>query len=85
MKKKLSIVDLAKSLNISPTTISFILNGKAKEKRISDELVQRVQKYIEEVGYKPSTLAQSLRTGKTMIIGLMVENIANPFLQILRG
>lgn len=79
MKKKLSIVDLAKQLNISPTTISFILNGKAQEKRISSELVTRVLKQIEEVGYKPSALAQSLRTGKTMIIGLMVENIANPF------
>lgn len=79
MKKKLSIVDLAKQLNISPTTISFILNGKAQEKRISSELVERVLKQIEEVGYKPNALAQSLRTGKTMIIGLMVENIANPF------
>lgn len=79
MKKKLSIVDLAKQLNISPTTISFILNGKAQEKRISNELVERVLKQIEEVGYKPNALAQSLRTGKTMIIGLMVENIANPF------
>ena len=79
MKKKLSIVDLAKQLSISPTTISFILNGKAQEKRISTELVDRVLKLIEEVGYKPNSLAQSLRTGKTMIIGLMVENIANPF------
>jgi LacI family transcriptional regulator len=79
LKKKLSIVDLAKQLNVSPTTISFILNGKAEEKRISGELVARVLKQIEEVGYKPNSLAQSLRTGKTMIIGLMVENIANPF------
>lgn len=79
MKKKLSIVDLAKQLNISPTTISFILNGKAQEKRISVELAERVLKQIEEVGYKPNSLAQSLRTGKTMIIGLMVENIADPF------
>ncbi len=79
MKRKLSIVDLAKQLNISPTTISFILNGKAQEKRISSELVERVLKQIEKVGYKPNTLAQSLRTGKTMIIGLIVENIADPF------
>lgn len=79
MKKKLSIVDIAKQLNVSPTTISFILNGKAKEKRISDELVEHVLKQIEIIGYKPNSLAQSLRTGKTNIIGLMVEDIANPF------
>ena len=79
MKKRLSIVDIAKALNISKTTISFILNGLAQEKRISDELVQKVLKYVEEVGYKPNSLAKSLRTGKSNTIGLMVEDISNPF------
>lgn len=79
MKKKPSIIDIANNLHISPTTVSFILNGKAKEKRISDKLVEKVEKYIEEVGYKPNSLARSLRTGKSHIIGLMVESISNPF------
>ena len=42
IKKRLSIVDIANKLNISKTTVSFILNGRAKEKRISEELVERV-------------------------------------------
>jgi len=79
VKKKLSIIDIANSLNISKTTISFILNGKAQEKRISEELVATVLKYVEEVGYKPNSLAKSLRTGKSHTIGLMVEDISNPF------
>ncbi|OOQ56807.1 substrate-binding domain-containing protein [Mucilaginibacter pedocola] len=77
--KKLSIVDIANHLNVSKTTISFILNGRAQEKRIGKELVERVQKFVEEVGYKPNSLAKSLRTGKSNIIGLMVEDISNPF------
>ena len=79
MKKKLSIVDIANSLNISKTTVSFILNGRAREKRISEELVERVLKYVKEVGYKPNSLAKSLRTGKSNIIGLLVQDISNPF------
>ncbi|AKD02310.1 substrate-binding domain-containing protein [Pontibacter korlensis] len=79
MKKKILISDIAKQLNVSITTVSFILNGKAKEKRISDELTARVLKFVEEVGFKPNQLAQSLRTGKTKTIGLMVEDISNPF------
>ncbi|SKB47252.1 LacI family DNA-binding transcriptional regulator [Daejeonella lutea] len=79
MKKRSSITDIANVLKISPTTVSFILNGKAREKRISVELVEKVEKYIAEVGYKPNSLARSLRTGKTNIIGLMVESISNPF------
>jgi len=79
IKKSLSIVDIANKLGISKTTVSFILNNRAKEKRISEELVERVMKFIKEVGYKPNALAKSLRTGKSNIIGLMVENIADPF------
>ena len=78
MKKK-SISDIAKELNISATTISFIINGKAEEKRISKGLTKSVLEYIEAVGYRPNPLARSLRTGKTNTIGLMVENISNPF------
>jgi LacI family transcriptional regulator len=34
---------------------------------------------VEEVGYKPNQLAKSLRTGKTHVIGLIIEDISNPF------
>lgn len=78
-KEKLSIKDIASEFNISKTTVSFILNGKAKEKRISEQLVKKVLSFVKEVGYVPNQLAQSLRTGKTKIIGLMIEDISNPF------
>lgn len=78
-KNKVSINDIASKLNISKTTVSFILNGKAKEKRISDNLVAKVLKEVEELGYQPNQFAKGLRTGRTNIIGLMVEDISNPF------
>lgn len=78
-KKKLSIQDLARELGVSTTTVSFVLNGKAKEKRLSAALTKRVLDYAEKVGYRPNELAKSLRTGKTKIIGLVIEDISNPF------
>ncbi|MBS9524903.1 LacI family DNA-binding transcriptional regulator [Litoribacter ruber] len=78
-KKKYSIKDIANELNISITTVSFILNGKAKENRISEKLTKKVLDYVKKVGYKPNQLAQSLRTGKSKIIVFMVEDISNPF------
>ena len=78
-KNKLSIKDIASQLNVSITTVSFILNGKAKENRISDKLTKKVLKHVEEVGYKPNQLAQSLRTGKSKILVFMVEDISNSF------
>ena len=79
MRKKLSIHDIAKALNVSASTISFVLNNKAEEKRISESVKERVLKYVEEVGYKPNVLAQSLRTGKSGILGMLVEDISDSF------
>jgi LacI family transcriptional regulator len=78
-KKKISIKDIAKALGISITTVSFILNGKAREKRISEAMINKVQAYIKEVNYRPNHVAQSLRSGKSKVIVLMVEDISNTF------
>ena len=79
IKKRVLIHDIAKELNVSIATVSLVLNGKAKENRISTALIERVLEYVEQVGYKPNQLAKSLRTGKTHVIGLIVEDISNPF------
>lgn len=77
--KKHSIKGIAEKLNVSVTTVSFVLNGKAKEQKISDEMIEKVLAYIKEINYKPNQLAQSLRTGKSKIIVFMVEDISNQF------
>ncbi|SDD20028.1 transcriptional regulator, LacI family [Mucilaginibacter pineti] len=84
-KKRVSIKDIAAQLNISITTVSFILNGKSKEVGISTALTEKVLKHVEETGYKPNLLAKSLRTGKTKIICLLIENIADPFFATVAG
>jgi LacI family transcriptional regulator len=86
LKNKKSIHDLAKELNLSATTISFVLNGKAEEKRISTSVQEKVNAYIRETGYQPNMVAKSLRTGKTQIVGMLVEDISDPFFSsIARG
>lgn len=77
--KALSIKDIALKANVSITTVSFIINGKAKEKSISDAVTKKVQQIIIESGYEPNQIARSLRTGNSHIIGLIVEDISNSF------
>lgn len=79
MKKRTLIQDIAQQLDVSIATVSLVLNGKAKEHRISDALAERVLQHVEQVGYRPNQLAKSLRTGKTHVIGLIIEDISNPF------
>lgn len=79
MKKRVSIKDIAKQLNISITTVSFVINGKAREKNISESLTKKVMDLVAELNYQPNALATSLRTGKTKIIGFLVDDISEPF------
>lgn len=79
MEKKVSIKDIARQLGISISTVSFVVNGKAKEKRISEPVTKKVLELVEELGYKPDALAKSFRTGKTNIIGFLVDDISEPF------
>lgn len=77
--KGISIKDIAQQAGVSPTTVSFVLNGKGKEKRISEQVSKRILKIAGKLKYKPNQLARGLRTGKTKTIGLIVEDIANNF------
>jgi LacI family transcriptional regulator len=76
---KVSLKDIAKIAGVVPSTVSAVLNGKEKEARISELLSKKIRKIATELGYQPNFTAVSLRTGKTGILGLIVEDISNPF------
>lgn len=77
--KKTSLNDIAQYLGVSKTLVSFVLNGKGKEFRISDDICKKVLETAKEMNYQPNRIAQGLRTGKTKTIGLIIADIANPF------
>jgi len=77
--KRVSLKDIAKLVGASPSTVSFILNGKASQMRISEELKNKVIATAKKMGYQPNQVAVSLRTGQTKILGLLVEDISNNF------
>ena len=77
--KRITSKDIANELGISRTVVSFVLNGKNKEMRISDKLTKKVLDLVETRNYQANHIAKSLKTGKTHTIGLIVADIANPF------
>jgi LacI family transcriptional regulator len=77
--KTVTIRDIAKRAGVVPSTVSVVLNGKAKEMRISDLLSERIKVIAKEMGYHPNQTAVSLRTGRSRILGLIVEDISNVF------
>lgn len=74
--------DVAKMAGVSIQTVSAIINGKPG---ITNETKERVLSAIQTLGYRPFTVARSLRTRQTNTIGLVVSDIANPVFSSLAG
>lgn len=77
--KRVSLKDIARIAGVSPSTVSFVLNGKAKQMRISETLAGKIIEVAKKEGYHPNPVAVSLRTGKSQILGLIVESISGNF------
>jgi len=77
--KKASLNDIAKSLNVSKTLVSLVLNGHGDSKGINSETQKRVIAKAGELNYSPNMFARGLRLGSSKTIGLIVADISNKF------
>jgi len=78
-----TLKDVARVAGVSIATVSRVLNG---HEYVSDETRHKVLSTVEELGYRPSQLAISLRTGKSRVFGLIISDIGNPyFASVVRG
>lgn len=77
MKKRLTINDIAKMANTSKTTVSFYLNNKFDH--MSEDTRKRIEKVIAETNYSPSVPAQSLKSNKMNLIGVLIGDITHSF------
>ena len=78
-----TIRDVAALARVGLKTVSRVIND---EPGVSPELRGRVQRAIEQIGYRPNMTASSLRRmdGKTATLGTVLENVANPFSSALQ-
>ena len=67
-----TLKEIARACQVSPTTVSNILNGKPK---VSEETRQRVLKTVDKMGYRPNYIDQGMRNQKTSTLGIIVEDI----------
>jgi LacI family transcriptional regulator len=69
--------DVARQAGVSPTTASYILNGRSTQMRIAADTEERVRQAAESLGYRPNRSAQSLRTASTRTIGFLSDFVAS--------
>lgn len=71
-----TIADVAKCAGVGIGTVSRVLNGG---KSVKDDKQQAVLRAIEELNYKPNSMAKRLREQKNGVIALMVPIVNHPF------
>lgn len=82
-KKKTTIHDIAKHLDITASTVSRALRNSS---RISDKTIESVHKTAKKLNYQPNNIAAALRKGKSNVIGIIIPMAdRNFFASIIRG
>ena len=79
-KKTYTMRDIAKLSGVTQPTVSHVINGTAS---ISKEVTERVNRVIQELGYRPNALAKGLKTNRTNIVGLILPDIGNGYYALL--
>lgn len=80
-----NLKDIASIVGVSVSTVSLVLNGKANQSRISEELGKKILEIAEKNNYRPNMLARSLRKGTTNTIGFVISDISNAlFIKLAR-
>ncbi len=77
---KVTIYDVAKKANCSTATVSLVLK---KSNRIKPETAKAVMDVVEQLGYTPNYIAQSLSSKATNTLGLIVPNVENPLFSMM--
>lgn len=78
-----TIYDIAKLANVSPMTVSRVINDS---KNVSESTRAKVNRAIQELNYIPNSSARYLTSKKSNILSLVITDIRNPFFtKLARG
>ncbi|HET8740508.1 MAG TPA: LacI family DNA-binding transcriptional regulator [Acidimicrobiia bacterium] len=69
--------DVAREAGVHVSTVSRVLNDQAAAGRITQDTEDRIREVARRLGYRRNTIARALRTGRTLVVGMVVPDIAN--------
>ncbi len=82
-KRTYTMRDIARIADVSVATVSAVVNDKGI---VSPRLAARVQQAIAAVGFRPHRVARGLRSGRTHLLGMVIQDVTNPFFaEVMRG
>ena len=69
--------DVAREAGVHVSTVSRVLNDQAAAGRITQDTEDRIREVAGRLGYRRNTIARALRTGRTLVVGMVVPDVAN--------
>lgn len=82
MTKRVTIKDVAREAGVSTALVSYVLSDISSgrhDHRVNPETARRIIDVAARLEYRPNNTARTLRIGRTMTIGVIMSDIANPF------
>ena len=76
MHRKPTMADVARLAGVGAMTVSRVLSGAVP---VSQETARRVQRAVEQLGYRPNQLARAFRGQRSHTIGLIIPYLYDPF------
>ena len=76
MDKRITITQIAQESGVSIATVSRVLNGTVP---VADDKRQRVEEGIAKYDFSPNAMARGLASSKSLILGMSVPDITNPY------
>lgn len=73
--RSVTLKDVSKLANVSPATVSLVMNGKPG---VGAETRERVLQIAEALEYKPNLVARSLVNGRSKLIAMLISSTRNP-------
>ncbi len=74
-----TLSDIARHTGNSISSVSAALKGNRSTAKVSEKKRKQILQAAENLGYRPSYTAQMLKSGKTMVLGLVIGEIHTPY------
>lgn len=75
--RSISLKELAQHLELSPATVSLVMNRSQAAASIPQETQRRIFKAAKELNYRPNFYARSLRTQRSFMIGVLHPDLSD--------
>ena len=75
--KRTTLRDVAREAGVSIKTVSRVVN---EEPLVNEATAARVADAVKRLGYRPNELARSLKGQRSGTIGLVIDDVSNPFM-----